>query len=266
MRLILFTNDSVVAAVADSAGVDWILVDLESNGKAQRQFGHETPINTHTLDDIKSLRRIVRNGKLVVRINPIGNHSYEEIRSVLALSPDIVMLPFFKTKEAVTLFFELVRGRSDICLLFETNESLELLTEILSEYRADFLHVGLNDLKIQRKMPHVFTFLADGSMDIFANTVKPFGIPFGFGGISRIGTEIPPAENILLEHARLGSTGVILSRSFFRGIDSLDRNKFSSFMMDNVSKIREFQREMYCTSVERLNDNMKYVRNFYNYS
>ena len=36
----------------------------------------------------------------------------------------------------------------------------------------------------------------------------------GFGGIARLGFGMLPAEHVIAEHYRLGSTAVILSRSF----------------------------------------------------
>lgn len=41
-----------------------------------------------------------------------------------------------------------------------------------------------------------------------------WSIPFGFGGIARIGEGDLPSDYILGEHVRLGSTSVILSRTF----------------------------------------------------
>ena len=40
------------------------------------------------------------------------------------------------------------------------------------------------------------------------------GIPYGFGGIAQLGQGTLPAENIIAEHYRLGSSMAILSRSF----------------------------------------------------
>ena len=49
------------------------------------------------------------------------------------------------------------------------------------------------------------------------------GIPYGFGGISHLGDGLLPAEMIVTEHYRLGSTRAILSRGFCDQTQPLDR-------------------------------------------
>ena len=46
-----------------------------------------------------------------------------------------------------------------------------------------------------------------------ANKIKAKNIPFGFGGMAKIGGDLP-AECILAEYYRLRSSSVILSRVF----------------------------------------------------
>jgi len=37
LKLMYITNDAEIAKIAENAGVDWIFVDLEINGKEERQ-------------------------------------------------------------------------------------------------------------------------------------------------------------------------------------------------------------------------------------
>ena len=63
-------------------------------------------------------------------------------------------------------------------------------------------------------MSFMFEPLANGMVESICYKIKNIRIPYGFGGIARIGEGMLPAEKILLEHYRLGSTRVILSRTF----------------------------------------------------
>jgi hypothetical protein len=45
---------------------------------------------------------------------------------------------------------------------------------------------------------------------------KAHGLRFGFGGIARLDEGLLPGRDVLAEHLRLGSQGVILSRTFHR--------------------------------------------------
>ena len=69
-------------------------------------------------------------------------------------------------------------------------------------------------LHISMGLSFMFELLSDGLVEYVANKCKAKGVPFGFGGIARIGDGMLPAERILAEHVRLGSSSVILSRTF----------------------------------------------------
>lgn len=84
----------------------------------------------------------------------------------------------------------------------------------------------------------MFEFLADGGVDALAVKLRAAGIAFGFGGIARIGGLVPPAERILAEHFRLGSTGVILSRSFCHPSQATGGEVFEEMFKAEVAKVR----------------------------
>lgn len=214
LRLSYITNDPEVALIAEEAGVDWIFVDWEYRGKSERQAGRDTVVSRHSADDLARIRKAVTKAKILVRINPLGSWTSREIDQAVNLGADFVMLPYFSTVEEVDSFIELLDGRAKAFLLLETLAAIDNLSRIVRCGNVEYVHVGLNDIHIQRQTRFMFEFLADGGVDKVANILHAAGIPFGFGGIAKIGALKPPAERILAEHYRLGSSGVILSRSF----------------------------------------------------
>jgi hypothetical protein len=53
-------------------------------------------------------------------------------------------------------------------------------------------------------------------VDRVAAAAKARGLRFGFGGIARMDEGLLPGHDVLAEHVRLGSSAVILSRTFNR--------------------------------------------------
>jgi 2-keto-3-deoxy-L-rhamnonate aldolase RhmA len=214
MTLMYITNKTEVARIAEQSGVDWIFVDLEFHGKSERQVGRNTVISKHTIDDVKKIRSVLSRSQLLVRVNPIWTDSKHEIDTVIAAGADIIMLPYFKTLEEVETFISCVNGRGKTCLLLETPEAVTLISEIVKIQGIDFIHIGLNDLAIAHGMKFIYELLADGTIDKLAKEITKCNIAFGFGGIARVGKKKPPAEDVIAEHYRLGSSMVILARSF----------------------------------------------------
>jgi len=242
MRLLYITNDPIVGKIAQSAGVDWIFVDLEYRGKKDRQRNRDTVISAHTLADVRVMRKVTTTAQLLVRINPWGKWSRQEIFNVIDAGADIVMLPFFSTLEEVSTFLSLVNGKAKACLLLETMEAIEKLKDILAIPGIDYVHVGLNDIHIARGTTFIFEYLADGGVDAIASILRHAGISFGFGGMARIGGLLPPAERILAEHFRVGSTGVILSRSFCHPSQATGSEVFEVMFKEEIEKIRAHER------------------------
>jgi len=96
----------------------------------------------------------------------------------------------------------------------ETPEAVRNIDSILGESGIDYIHIGLNDLHLGYRMKFMFEPLVDGTVEMLCKKIKQKSIPYGFGGIARLGTGLLPAENILAEHYRLGSSMVILSEAF----------------------------------------------------
>lgn len=244
IRLLYITKDPAVGQVAQRAGVDWIFVDMEYRGKLDRQANRDTVISAHTLEDVHVMRQAVSTSQLMVRINPWGEWSPAEIGGVVQAGADIVMLPFFSTAAEVAAFIGEVDGRAKTCLLLETMAGIAALDEILAVPGIDFVHIGLNDLHIERETTFMFEFLADGGVDAIATKLRAAGIAFGFGGMARIGSLVPPAERILAEHFRLGSTGVILSRSFCHPSQVTGDEAFEAMFKTEVAKVRSEEQRL----------------------
>jgi hypothetical protein len=238
IRLLYITKDPVIGQIAQRAGVDWIFVDMEYRGKSDRQTNRDTVISAHTLDDVRVMRRAITDSELVVRINPWGEWSPEEIEGVVQAGANIIMLPFFTTAAEVSAFISRVGGRAKTCLLLETVAGINALDRILAVPGIDFVHIGLNDLHIERRTTFMFEFLADGGVDAVAAKLRAANITFGFGGIASIGSLMPPAERVLAEHFRLGSTGVILSRSFCHPSKAMASEAFEAIFKLEVAKVR----------------------------
>lgn len=208
------TNNPQVAHIGEKCGVDRLWVDMEWMGKEARQPGMDTVKSHHTLEDISVLRNVLTTSKLMVRVNPLHDKSKYEIDESIARGAEIIMLPMWKTSDDVRRFIDYVNGRAIVNLLLETREALENLYKIVKVSGIDEIHIGLNDLHLSLHKRFMFELLADGTVEHICNVLKNNRIKYGFGGIGRIGSGTLPAEYILSEHVRLGSSMVILSRSF----------------------------------------------------
>ena len=260
IKFMYITNDPHVAALADASGVDRIFIDLETVGKQLRQGGMNTVQSDHTLADIRAVRPAVKNAELMVRVNPIYEWSKEEIDAALAAGADTLMLPFFRTAREAEQFLRLVNGRARTILLVETPEAVEALDEILSLPGIDECHIGLNDLHLGYGRRFMFELLADGTVDAIADKFKAHGIPFGIGGIARLGRGTLPAERILGEHVRLGSQAVILSRSFCNDILFSDRPDREEIFTREVALLRRAEMDMQTKDAAFFADNRRQLQ------
>ena len=260
IRLIYITANPTVGLVAQHAGVDWVLVDLEYIGKSERQAKMDSVISNHTLADVVAMRAALDKSQLLVRVNPIGPWSRNEICDVIRAGADIVMLPFFKTKLEVLKFVELVESKAKTCILLETLEAIDSLDDILKIDGINYVHIGLNDIHIARGTTFMFEFLADGGIDRLAKKLKDAEKTFGFGGMARIGDLIPSAERILAEHFRVGSTGVILSRSFCHPSQAGVSESFCKEFVSQVVRVREQENWIKKQSPEFFEKNRLQVR------
>lgn len=249
LKLMYITNRLEIAQIAETAGVDRIFVDMEYIGKTERQGGMDTVQSHHTVEDVARIRGAIGKAELLVRCNPIHratseySSSAEEIDGIVKNGADIIMLPYFKSATEVKTFIDLVGGRARTLPLVETPEAVESIDEILDMPGVDEIYIGLNDLSLGYHKKFMFELLADGTVEKLCFKFRQKGIPYGFGGIASVGKGLLPAEKVIREHYRLGSTSAILSRSF------CDVNKInhmgiiSETFIDGVRQIREVEEE-----------------------
>jgi len=243
------TKRPEIAQIAEEAGVDWIFVDMEFIGKDVRQGGLDTVQNHHTVKDVSNVKAVITTAKVIVRVNPIHDalpnyfSSEDEIDATIKAGADIIMLPFFKTVAEVERFLKIVDGRVKTCLLVETPEAALLLEEILELDGLDMVHLGLNDLHLALGMKFMFELLADGTVDRLSAKIKAKGIPFGFGGIATLTGGAMPGSMVLKEHYRLGSSMVIVSRSFCNTDIITDLDEVRKIFNEGIADIRKLEEE-----------------------
>ena len=208
-----YVTDIEKTSLVDEFDIGYIFYDLETLDKNLRQPGDSRKTNL-SFSNLKKVREMINKNKFLVRINHFNDDTKKEVDLCVEAGADIIMLPYFKTLVEVKTFLDYVGNRAQKFLLLETKESVEILDEILELEGIDAIHIGLNDLSLSYNSGFMFNILANGLVEKICRQIKMRGIPFGFGGISYINSGAVPAFNILVEHFRLESSMVILSRKF----------------------------------------------------
>lgn len=249
MKTLVVDNSPENARIYEKLGVDRVFVDLEINGKVARQGHLNTVISRHSISDINPVREQLSNSDLLVRINPMNEKSGQEIEDVISAGADLLMLPMFKLASEVDTFVKLVAGRAKVVLLLETAEALARIDEILAVEGIDEIHIGLNDLHLSMNLDFMFELLGGPLVEMLSKRILAKGILLGIGGIARLGEGSLPAEVILKEHVRLGSTAVILSRTFkgqkglieeeFKDAHDLLKSKYDEFLLLSEQELKD---------------------------
>lgn len=217
LNLMFLASEKTCICAAQRGGVDRVLLDLETLGKKQRQAGHSAFLSQNTLEDVPRVRSYVDSAAFWVRVNPIHPGSQHEIDAVIAGGADVVMLPMAFDADQVQAFLSCVNGRAKTCVMIETIPALQALEQIVALPGIDECFIGINDLHIALGQRFMFELLGDGTLDRIARCMHKHQMPFGFGGIAKMGEGTLPSTALLGEHLRLGSSSVILSRAFRRG-------------------------------------------------
>ncbi len=239
LKLIYITPHRDVARVALRSGVDRIFVDLERLGKQERQEGMDSVQSMHTFNDICAVKSVMTpDTELLVRSNPIHNGLKDEIESIIECGADIVMLPYFQRADQAEEFVEMVGGRAKCCLLIESREAVNNIDEILRVKGVDEYYVGLNDLHLDYGLKFIFEPLINGLLDNIVERLRTTSKPYGFGGVARIGEGALRGEAIIREHYRLGSSAVILSRSFCNSTEVTSIDQLEQIFCREVEYIR----------------------------
>lgn len=250
--LLTITNLPELAARCDQMPGMRVFVDLERNGKAARQHGLDTFISTHSMDDVGRIKAVLKQSRLMVRVNPYQAHNPQacqaEVDAVLAQGADLIMLPMFTQAQELQAFAAIVAGRAPIVPLLETAGALDTLEAWLDTPGIDEVFVGLNDLHLSLGCRFMFEPLLMGHVDRVAAAAKGRGLRFGFGGIARMDEGVLPGRDVLAEHVRLGSRAVILSRTFNRADTHAGEKSFEQA----VASLRVAERDLGQRSQERV--------------
>lgn len=259
LRLIMVVQTPEIARLVAAGGVETLFVDLEHIGKEARQGHVPSWKSRQTMADVSLIREAVPGARLLVRVNPPGEHTRGEVDEVIARGADAVMLPMFRTREELLHFADLVAGRAECLPLFETAAAVELLPELAGEGWLTDLHIGLNDLHLDLGMRFLFEPLADGTLEEPCAALREAGVRFGIGGVARAGEGIVPPELLLGEHVRLGSTGAILSQTFHRNAASGEELEQGFDFAAEVARLRTIYAEFAAASPAQLQANRKLV-------
>ena len=240
MKLMLISNDFEIAQYAVSCGVDRIFLDLEIHGKQKRQANRDTVISGHQITDIEPIRKAtdISGAELLVRLNPMYENTKIEVEQAISAGADILMLPMFETADQLRRFLDLVDGRVKVIPLVETPKAVTNFREIRSVEGVAEFYFGLNDLHIGLGMKFMFELLIDGTIQRMAAFCHEANIAFGFGGMARMDEGLIPGRFILGEHLRLGSTSVILSRTFHRASRTIKELRSTNFEAE-VHRLRK---------------------------
>lgn len=274
LTLMYITNSPEIALIAEANGVQRVWVDLETLGKEERQKGRDTVKSNHSVEDVRTIAPMLTSSELLVRINPWNEHSQAEVDAVIDAGADIIMLPMWKNVREVECFLKAVHGRIPTTLLLETKEAEECLDEVLKLDGIDEIHIGLNDLHLSYGLDFMFELLANGTVERICQKIARKGIPYGFGGIAKIGDGAVPAEKIILEHYRLGSSRAILSRTFCDNAKITSTEEMERVFRLNMKALRAFDdyavqapeeayernRQELCEAVRRVAEEMRAKR------
>ena len=255
LKLMYITNRTAVAGIAEEAGVDRIFVDMEYIGKEARQKKMNTVKSAHTASDVKNIAGVLKKSELLVRVNPMHSDSETEIKEVIDCGADRIMLPMYKSMAEVEQFLKFTDSKVKTTLLAETVEATKIIEQTANMSEVDEIHIGLNDLHLALGKKFMFELLADGTVENLAKKIKSAGKPFGFGGIARIGYGMIPAEYIIKEHYRLGSSAAILSRCFGDVYKMDDLSEVEALFNREIKRLRRAESEAECMTAEQAENN-----------
>ena len=228
LGLYLFTKDPFLAILAESAGVDSIIIDWENHNKKSRQQNYSTEINCDTPEDVARISAEVKI-PVTVRINSLGLQTKSEISEAIINGAQIIMLPMASDSQEVKKFIDLVDGRARTIVQIET-QSLVKQCHQLKSLPWDYAYIGLNDLMISRGSRYLWDSLLDGTVSHVYETLADRSV--GFAGITVVTGGFPiPFLDLLSEMCRLGCQLSFLRRSFKKDIQGRD-------FIEEVRKIR----------------------------
>ena len=255
IQMMYITNNVKIARIAEANTVDIIFVDLETIGKNTRQSNMNSVKSNHSVNDVNRIKESISYAKLLVRINPLHENTQKEIDEVISRGADIIMLPMFYSVSDVEKFIFMVNGRAKVMLLVETREAEKNLSAICNIKEIYGIHIGLNDLHIAYGYDFLFEILSNGNVDNMCKILSNSKISYGFGGIAQLNQGLIPGKKILMEHYRLGSNRVILSRSFCNTEIITSLEDIQKCFSIGMNEIRQFEYQLSSMTDEYFNNN-----------
>ncbi|WP_412463506.1 aldolase/citrate lyase family protein [Halobacteriovorax sp. RT-2-6] len=214
MEFMIIENDVDKCKFYDECGVDRIFIDTERLGKTERQGHLNTVISNHEISDIKKIKPLLRQAKILVRINPFHDKTSNEVEEAIAAGADIIMLPMFTKPSEVSNFVKYVNGRVKVSLLLETPAALFRLEDIISISGIDEIHIGLNDMHLALGLDFMLEIYKSPILEFACAKIRERGISLGIGGIAPLEMGAVKGKFVLAEAYRLGCERMILSRAF----------------------------------------------------
>ena len=261
MKFLVFTNNINLANAFDlNNNIETIYLDIERIGKEKRQFGTNSFISDHEIEDIKLIRPYIKKRSLGIRINPIHKNSESEINKVIHNGADVIMLPMFRTIREVNLALNFINDRAGLDLLVETPKAIEIIEELPLE-KIRNIHFGINDLSLALKLPHMFNIFFNKILESPTKYLTAKNKVFGIGGVGAVGSKPFEPLNILASNFLLKSKRIILSRSFLKKID-LSNSRNTIFSSENeINKIFSIWEKLSDMSIEDVEKNALILKN-----
>lgn len=253
IKLIYITGATDIAEFVLANGANLVMVDLEKLGKRERQAGRNTWLSNHVVSDVAKIISRVGSECVIVRTDPIHEDTPGQLEEILRAGAKCLMLPMYTAESEVDEFLRIVDGRASVIPLVETTGAVACFDAVTRRRDIDRVHVGLNDLQISAGTNFLFEPIVNGQLEDLARIAEANRTAFGFGGIARIGEGLIPAESILVEHMKLNSSAVILSRTFRKGDgrdDEAARTKSFQLAVNELRDREEFLKSLTSRQLE----------------
>jgi 2-keto-3-deoxy-L-rhamnonate aldolase RhmA len=247
INYIAITNQPEVVSILERCGINQIMVDAEKIGKAERQNNKNTIISSHEIADVGAIKSLGLKVKVICRINPFNDSSFQEIDQTISHGADFIMIPMIKDILQYQDMVNYINDRIKIIPLIETTYSLFKLKEIIQYSKIEQIHFGLNDLFIEIGFGNLFETLISDFFECFIKYAVDNVKIVGVGGIGNPLMEHKVSATLLLaEYLQLHCNSVILSRSFFDNkyneCKILESLTYFENVFENTHKLRDKRR------------------------